>query len=128
MFGQAVAALRLLVDAASADVRIAIDLSNVGGVALDVVEHEAFAKREIAQREIVGAEISQEGVGHQAARDDQIGAARIEPGKLEALGEREAGQFTAKPAKGFGADAQVAHFGIGTAMAGRQHAKREQRA
>ena len=50
------AALAELDDAAAADVGIALDLADARAVAVDVVEDEAFAQREVAERELVGAE------------------------------------------------------------------------
>jgi hypothetical protein len=51
-----VAPLGQLDHAAAPDVGIAIDGANVPGVALDVIEHEPLAQREIAKRDLVGAQ------------------------------------------------------------------------
>ena len=49
------AALAQLDDAAATDVRVAIDLADPRAVAVDVVDDQTFAQREIAERELVGA-------------------------------------------------------------------------
>ena len=60
------------------------------GVALDVVEHQPFAQREIAQRDFLGAQPPQNRVEQDRAGDDQVGAPRIEPGHAQALLESRA--------------------------------------
>ena len=50
------AALAELDDAAAPDVGVALDLADARAVAVDVVEDEPFAQREVAEREVVGAE------------------------------------------------------------------------
>ena len=58
-------------------------------VALDVVEHQPFAQREIAEREVVRAEAPQDRVEQHRAGDREVGAARIEAGHLQPLLEIE---------------------------------------
>ena len=53
------AALGQLDDAAAADVGIAIDLRDLLAVPVDVVEDQPFAQRQVAQRDLVGAEPAQ---------------------------------------------------------------------
>jgi hypothetical protein len=83
-----VAALGEFDNAAPADIRNAFDLPDVGAVLLDVVEHEAFAQCEIAERDRVGVQIAQERIEQHDARDGKIGAPRIEARHFETLVER----------------------------------------
>ena len=55
VLGPVAAALAQLDDAAPADVRVALDLANPRAVAMDVVEDEPFAQRQVAEGEFVGA-------------------------------------------------------------------------
>ena len=79
------APLAQLDDAAAPDVGVALDLADARAVAVDVVEHEPFAQREVAQRELLGAEPPEDRVEQHRTGDAQVGAARIEPGHLQAL-------------------------------------------
>ena len=54
-------------------------------VAVDVVEHQAFAQRQIAQRDVLGAELPQQRVEQHGAGDHQVGAPRVEAGQVQAL-------------------------------------------
>ena len=56
------AALGELDDAAAAHVRVLPGLRDVLPVALNVIEDEAFAKREVAQRDLARVEVPQDGV------------------------------------------------------------------
>ena len=64
-----VAALAQFDDAAAADVGIAIDLADPRAVALDVIDDQPLAQREIAERELLGLEVLED-------RVEQDGAAR----------------------------------------------------
>ena len=86
MLGPVVAALAELLDAAAADVGIALDGGDVALVAPDVVEDQPFAQRHLAERDLVGAEAAEDGVEQHGAGDRQVGAPRIEPGHLQARG------------------------------------------
>ena len=79
------APLAELDDAAAPDVRIALDFPDARAVAVDVVEDQSFAQREIAEREFLGAETSDDRVEQNRAGDAEIGAARIEAGHGETL-------------------------------------------
>jgi hypothetical protein len=83
------AALGQLDGAPSPDVRISIRLRNVLAVAPDVVEHESFTQRQVAQGQLGRAESLNDRVQHHGAGDDEIHASRVEPGKLQALGDVE---------------------------------------
>src|SRR5262249_7557047 len=71
MLGPVAAAFAEFDDAATSDVGVALDLANAGAIAVDVVEDEAFAKREVAEREITGAEAAQDRVEQHRAGDVQ---------------------------------------------------------
>ena len=60
--GPVAAPLAELDDAAAADVGIALDLADARAVAPDVVEHQPFAQRQVAERELVRAEPADDGV------------------------------------------------------------------
>ena len=79
------AALAELDDAAAPDVGVALDLADAGAVAVDVVEDEAFAQREVAERELVGAEPADDRVEEHRAGDREIGAPRIHARRRQAL-------------------------------------------
>ena len=82
VLGLPVAALGELDGRAAAHVGIAIDARDVLAVLLDVVEHQPFAQRQVAQRDLLGVELAQQRVEQHRAGDHEIGAARIEPGQL----------------------------------------------
>ena len=77
---EVVAALGQLDGAAAPHVGNAIDLRDLSLVAPHVVEDEPFAEREIAQRQLVGAEPPKDRVEQDRAGDDEVGAPRIEAG------------------------------------------------
>ena len=85
MLGPVAAALAELDDAAAANVGVALDLADASAVAVDVVEDEPFAKREIAERQVVGAEAAQNGIEQDRAGDVQVRAPRIEARHVEPL-------------------------------------------
>jgi hypothetical protein len=94
--------------ASPAHVRVAFDFADARAVAVDVVEDETLAKREIAQRELVGANPANDRVEEHRPGDREIGAARIEAGNGEPFFECQAGQLLAQTMKGFGGNALVA--------------------
>ena len=78
VLGPVVAALAQLLDAAAADVGVALDGGDVLPVAADVVEDQPFAQRQVAERDLLGAEPAQDRVEqHGAGRPrDRRGADR----------------------------------------------------
>ena len=64
-------------DAAAADVRVTLDLPDGRGVAVNVIEDQPLAQRQVAQRDVVGAEAAQHAVEQHRAGDRNIGAAWI---------------------------------------------------
>ena len=73
-----VAALGELEDAAPAHVGVAIGLDDFLAVPGDVVEHQAFAQRQIAERDLLGAQTLQNRIEQDGAGDGQVCAARFE--------------------------------------------------
>ena len=80
VLGPVAAALAKLDDAAAADVGIVLDLLDPRGVAVNVVEDQAFTQREIAQRQVLGADALENRVEQDRAGDRDIGATRSRPG------------------------------------------------
>ena len=83
--GVVVAPLGQLDGAAAADVGNLVDLRDLPLVAPDVVEDEALAQREIAERQLLGAETPQDRVEQDGAGDHQVGAAWIQAGHGQSL-------------------------------------------
>ena len=73
-----VAALGQLDDAAAPDVGIAIGLRDLLAVPRDVVEDEAFAQRQVAERDLVGAEPAEDRVEQDRAGHREVRAPRVE--------------------------------------------------
>ena len=96
VLGPVVASLGEFDDAAPADVGIAIGLRDLLAVPRDVVEDQPFAQRQVAQRELVGAEPPEDRVEQDRAGDGEVGAARFEAGHLQPLLEVERGQLLAR--------------------------------
>jgi hypothetical protein len=71
-------------DAAPSDVGVALDLSNPRRVAVDVVEHESLAEREVAQRELFSAKTAEQRVEENRATDRDVGAPGIEARHVQA--------------------------------------------
>src|SRR4029079_16657875 len=78
MLGVVVATLSKFECAASADVRNLVHLRDLPPVAADVIEDEPFSQRQVAERQFLCAEPTQDGVEENGSRDDEIGATRIE--------------------------------------------------
>ena len=97
-----------------------IDLRDLPPVAADVVEHQPFAQREIAERQLLGAEPAQDRVEQDRAGDDEVGASRIEARHRQALLEIERDDLLAQAADLLGRDAQVAELGRRRAARGRR--------
>src|SRR6476620_3580182 len=72
-------------DAAAAHVGITLDLADARAVSVNVIEHETFAQRKIAQRQVFGTEAAKNRVEEYRARDGQVGSARIQPRHVQAL-------------------------------------------
>ena len=103
-----IAALAQLEDAAPPDIRIAIGLRDLLPVSRDVVEDESFAKRQIAERDLVRAEPSQNLVEQDRARNREIGASRLQPLHAEPFLEAERHELLAHAADLLRGNAAVA--------------------
>ena len=116
--------------AAPPDVGDLVDLSDLPAVAADVVEHQAFAQGQVAERELFRAEPAQDGVEEDGAGDHQIGAPRIEAGHGQALLGAQRDDLFAELANLLGRHAQVAELGRRRSARGRggDGAKAEDRA
>jgi hypothetical protein len=110
-----------LVHAAAADVGIAVGLRDFLPVPGDVVEHDAFAQRQIAQRDVVRAEPAQHFVEQNHAGHDQVGASRFQPRHAHPVVEVEREQHLARTADLLGGDAPVAKRRPEREAFGRRH-------
>ena len=110
MVGPEVAAFGELEHAPAADVGVAIRLRDLLAVARDVVQHEAFAQRQVAERDLAGAEASDDRVEQNGAGDGEIRPARFETGHPQALFEIEGHQLPAQPPELLGRHAGPGHW------------------
>ena len=121
------AALGQLDDAPPPHVGIAFGRADVGGVALDVVEHEPLAQREVAERQRFRAQPSRI-VSSRMAPTAAMSAPRIEPGQPEPLVQAHRDQALAQLLNVVGTHGKPAEIGRAAAHAGRERAEREDRA
>ena len=110
VLGPVAAAFGQLDDAATPNVWILAGLCDVPAIALDVIEHEAFAQREIAQRDLRCIEPLQHGVEQHGAGHDEIGATRVETRHLHPLPDASLDKVLAKLVNLPGRHAQVANL------------------
>jgi len=89
------AAFTELDDASAANVGITIHLSDVPAVALNVVEHQPFTQREIAECQFVRTKTAQYRVQKNGSRDDDVGPTRIETCDVQPGLEIQFGQAAA---------------------------------
>jgi len=99
VFRPVVAAFGEFDDAAAADVGIAVGLRDLLPVTGDVVEDQSFAKREVAQRDLGGAETLHDRIEQNRAGDGQIGAPRLESGQPHTLLEIRVHERVPQPAQ-----------------------------
>jgi hypothetical protein len=109
MLRPVVATLSELDHAAPPDVRVALDLFDVRRVLPDVIQDEAFAKCEIAERQFLRAQAAQDRVDEDDAGDRQVGAARVETWQPQPSVQIHARQPFAESVDGLGVHAQIAH-------------------
>ncbi len=119
VLGPVAAPLCQLDDAAAPDVGIAIGLRNMLAIALDVIEHQTFAQREIAERDLVRAQAAEHGVEQHGAGHHQIGAPRIEAGQLHPRGYAARGHLFAQTPNLLRGDAKISHLVAGASPPGR---------
>ena len=126
MLGPEPAPLAELDDTAPSDVGISLGLCNLCAVLLDVVEHQPFTQREVAERQLFCLDFAQDRVDEYRPRDTQVGAARIEPRHLETLFDVRVHDPIAETVDAPRADASVAQIANdGSLGRQRQSAKAE---
>lgn len=108
VLGHVPAALAELEHAPPADVRPPVDRLDARRVALQVVEHDAFAKREVAERQVLRAEAPQQRVEQHGAGDRDVRSPRIESGQTQPRVEIERGEPLAQLAQRLHWDAPMA--------------------
>ena len=121
VFREELAALGQLEHAAAAHVRIAIGLRDLLAVPRDVVEHEPFAQRQVAQRDLVGAEAADDVVEENRAGDDEVGAPRFEAGNPQPLVEVQPRQIFAQPVQLLRRDAPIPQRRDDASPIGKRH-------
>ena len=89
VIGPVLAAVGELEHAPPPHVGVAVGLRDLFAMARDVVEHEPFAQRQVAERDFFGAEPSQELVEEDGAGDREVGAPRLEAGDAQPFLEIE---------------------------------------
>jgi CHAD domain-containing protein len=104
------APLAQLDDAPAAHVGIPLYGVDVGAIPLDVVEHQPFAQREVAQGQILCAQLTEERVDEHRAGDGNVRAARVESRKLQPFVERQPRQPLPEPPKLACLHAHVPHL------------------
>ena len=77
------AALGELDDAAAAGIGVAIGVGDLFAMSRDVVEDQAFAQRQIAERDLPGAETPEDRVEQHRTRHGEIRPARLETGHAQ---------------------------------------------
>ena len=97
VFGPVVAPFGQLDHAAAPDVGKAVGLSDLFAVLGDVVEDQAFAERQVAERKLGGFEPAQNLVEENRARHREIGAAGVESRNTQPLFDVQAGKRSADP-------------------------------
>ena len=97
VLGPVIAALRELDDASTPDVGIPIGLHDLLPVTRHIVEDEAFAQRQVAERQVRRAESPQDRVEQDRAGDGQVGTPRLEARYAEAALETQRHEVLAQP-------------------------------
>ena len=90
VLGRVVAALGQLHHAAPPHVGVAVGLRNLLPVAVDVVEDQPFAQRQVAERDVGRAKPPQNRVEQHRTGNDDVAALGFEAGKLQPLLEHRA--------------------------------------
>ena len=128
MLGPVAAPLCQLDDASAPHVRVFTGLRDVAPVALDVVENEPFAQRQIAQRNISRPKPLQHSVEQHGARHNEVGAPGIESRHLHPFADAAFGELFPKAMNLLRRDAQVADLvARAPAIGGRNRAEAQNR-
>ena len=97
VLGVIAAALGKLERASAPHVRDAVDLRDLPTVATDVIEHQAFAQSEVAQRQFLGDKTQKNRVEQNRTGDHEVGASRVESGDSQPLLEIQLRDLFSKP-------------------------------
>jgi hypothetical protein len=103
-----IAALSQLDNAALADVGIAIGLRDLLAMTRDVVEHQAFAEGQIAERQIARVKAFEDDVEQDRAGDRKVRASRLEAGLAKPLFKIDGDEGLADPVELLRGNASVA--------------------
>ena len=107
MVGPVVASFGQFDHAASTNIRIAVGLGNLLAVSGDVIEHQAFPQRQIAERELGGAEPPEDLVEKDRAGHREICASGFEARDAKTFFEIERGERLAHAVQLLGRHAEV---------------------
>ena len=110
VIGVIAAALRQFQGAPAPYVRNAVDLRDLAAIAPDVIEHEPFAERQIAEGQFLSAEAAKNRVEQHRAGDHQVRAPRVEPWNRESTFQVEVGDLLPEPADLLGGDMKIAQL------------------
>jgi hypothetical protein len=113
-------------DAPAPDVRVTFDRADVRDVLSDIVEHEALAEREVAERDLPGSQTAQDRIEQDRSGDHQIRAPRVEAGHGQPALERQPGEALAQLVERLGANAAVAQLLDGCAPVHRRECSQTQ--
>ncbi len=107
VFGVPAAPLAELDHAAPPDVGISLDAGDLLVVPVDEIQNQAFAQREVGQRDLLGAEEPDHGIEQDRARHHEVGAARVEPRQPKTVPHVEADHLFADLVHRLGGDPGV---------------------
>ena len=109
-------------DAAPADVGIPLDGGDVLAIAIDVVEDEPLAQREVRQRHLLGVEQPHDRVEQDGAGDNEVGTAGIESRQAQPPLHVEGDHLLARAVKGLGRNpGMVDGIAVEQTAAGQRH-------
>ena len=119
MFRREIAPLGELEDASSPHVRVPVGLRDLLPVARDEVEHQSFAQRKIAQRDVLCSKPAQDLVDEDRAGNCEVGASGFETGNTQALLESQRCEFFSQPSNLLGREPAVSERDALTTAIGR---------
>jgi hypothetical protein len=108
VLGPVVTSLSQLDHTAAANVWISIDLRDFFSMPGDVVEHQAFTQRQVAQGDLVCTQAPENGIKQHGPGHREIGTAGFESSQTESLVERQIQQLLLDATDLFGRHAPVA--------------------
>src|SRR5262245_49427382 len=110
VFGVIAATLREFQRAPATYVRDAVDLHDLAAIAPDVVEHQPFAQRQVAEGQFFGTETAKNRVEQHRSGHDQVRAPRVEARNRKSTLEVEFGDLFSDPADLLCGDMKVPQF------------------